>query len=185
MKKIRLLSLFGIALVTWMLVGCSSNNKWGDIIIEDITPSNDVVDYNDALVDAATVCLDSENEIWNTYYSEDASTSDIQTAVDNTLSVCQSAINQINTLWDREWDSSLKDGVIAVLEKDIVYYNKFIEMLPFLDQEELTEEDKATYDNLTAELEAIDQEIQTANDNLVVIQDQFSQNHGYELETLE
>lgn len=175
----------GIALITGILAGCSSNNKWWDLIIEDITPSDAVIDYNDSLVDIATNCLDSENEIRNAYYNEDSSTSDIQTSIKDTLSICQSSIDKINALGDWEKDSSLKDGVIAVLEKDIVYFTKFNEILPFMDQEELTETDKATYDNLVAELEVIDKEIQAANNNLVTIQDEFAKNHGYELETVE
>ena len=68
MKKIRLLALLWVILIAGSLAGCGgdkeSNNTW-DFIIEDITWENDaVINYNDTLVDLASECIISEDNIF-------------------------------------------------------------------------------------------------------------------------
>ena len=149
MKKIRLLSLLWIVLIAGTLAGCwnneqqtTSNDSW-DFIIEDISWENDaVINYNDELVDMASNCIISEDNIRNTYDDENASIEDIKSAIDSTINVCTEAGKNIETLWDWEWDSSLKDWVLNIIEKYIAYYTKFSEILPYEAQEEVTEEQK-------------------------------------------
>jgi len=182
MKKFRLLTLLWIALVAGTLAGCWSDNN-DDFIIEDITWENEaVINYNDNLVDIASQCLLSEDGIWNTYDNADSTTEDIINAINNTVSECSKASEGISKLWDREGDSSLKDGVLSIIDKEVAYYSKFSELLPYLEKEELTDEEKANYDAIYAEVEAIDDELMHANDELLTIQEQFAKNHGFELE---
>lgn len=192
MKNYKILSLLWVALIAWTLAGCQNNNQpvennnW-NLIIEDVTTSNtDVINYNDALVDVAGQCFSSEENIWTAYEDQNTTIDDIQSAINTTISTCRETINNINTLGDWEWDSSLKDGIITILEKDIEYYSKFSELLPFVDStDELTEEQAATYDEIVAQINAIDDELSTANENLMTIQETFAANHGYQLENWE
>lgn len=180
MKNYKILSLLWIALVTWTLAGCG--NKW-DLIIEEVTPTNtDVIQYNDNLVEIAWKCFESEENIWITYENEETTADDIQDAINSTISTCRETINNVNALWDWEWDSTLKDGIVAIIEKDIEYYSKFSELLPFVDStEELTEEQAATYDEIVAQINNIDDELSEANANLMITQETFAKNHNYEL----
>lgn len=189
MKKIRLLALLWVILIAGSLAGCGgdkeSNNTW-DFIIEDITWENDaVINYNDTLVDLASECIISEDNIWNTYDNENSTAEDVIKAIDNTISQCSNAWNKIDDLWDWEWDSSLKDWVLDIIEKEINYYSKFKELLPYLEKEELTEEEKAEYDAIYSEIETLDKELSEANENLMTIQEKFASDYGFELEVIE
>ena len=182
MKKFRLLTLLWIALVAGALAGCWSDNK-DDFIIEDITWENEaVINYNDNLVDIASQCLVSEDAIWNTYDNVDSTTEDIMNAINNTVSECGNASDEISKLWDREGDSSLKDGVLSIIEKEIAYYSKFSELLPYLEKSDLSDEELASYNSIYAEVEALDGELSKANDDLLVIQEEFAEKYWFELE---
>lgn len=187
MKKIRLLTLLWVVLVVSTLAGCGDNknttnadsNNSGDLIIEDTTWQYDaVIDYNDSLVEIAEQCIKAQDAVL-TNYNE---TENIDTAIDNTISQCQDSINQINELWDWEWDSSLKDWIIKILELDITYFTKFKELLPYLTIDELPEAEAQQYSGLVEEINALDLEMQAANNDLIEIQSQFAENHWYQLE---
>ena len=190
MKKFWLLALW-IIFIAWTLAWCwgnketnndTSNNTW-DIIIEDISSENDaVINYNDNLVDLASECVISEDNIWSTYDNEASTIEDVQAAIKETITKCTNAWENINKLWGWEWDSSLKDWVIAIIEKEIAYYSKFSEILPYLEKEDLTESENETYESLFAELQTLDEELSQANDNLITIQESFAKDHWFELE---
>ena len=179
MKKIRLLALLWVVVLAWTLAWCWNKNSW-DLIIEDATVNYDaVIDYNDSLVEIASQCIISEEDIPEDYEN---GIENIQVAVNNVLAQCQNSINEINKLWDWEGDSSLKDWIINILELDISYFSKFSELLPYLVSEELSEEDADKYETLVGEMNALDQEMQIANNELIWIQETFAANHGYELQ---
>ena len=189
MKNVKLLALLWVVVVAWTLTWCGNKNAnlwvndgW-DLIIEDNTPAYDaVIDYNDSLVDIASQCIISENNIPTDYEN---GLDSIQTAINNTLTQCQSSIDQINALGDWEWDSSLREWIVNILELDIAYFSKFSELLPYLSSEELPEEDADKYNTLVNEINAIDQVMEAANNNLILIQEEFATNHGYELQPIE
>ena len=189
MKNVKLLALLWVVVVAWTLTWCGNKNAnlwvndgW-DLIIEDNTPAYDaVIDYNDSLVDIASQCIISENNIPTDYEN---GLDSIQTAINNTLTQCQSSIDQINALGDWEWDSSLREWIVNILELDIAYFSKFSELLPYLASEELPEEDADKYNTLVNEINAIDQEMEAANNKLILIQEEFAVNHGYELQPIE
>ena len=191
MKKFWLLALW-IILIAWTLAGCgkdkeiktdnTTDNTW-DFIIEEITSENDaVINYNDTLVDIASKCVMSEDNIWSTYDDETSPIEDVQTAIKETINECTTAWENVNKLWDWKWDSSLKDWVMAIIEKEIAYYSKFSEILPYLEKEDLTESENETYESLFAELQTLDEELSQANDNLMTIQENFAKSYWFELE---
>lgn len=187
MKNFKLLTLLWVAFIAWALAWCWNNkntdietNNPGDLIIEDTTGTYDaVIAYNDTLVDIASQCIISENSIPTDY--EDG-LENVKVAINNVLTQCQSSIDQINALWDWEGDSSLREWIVKVLTLDISYFSKFNELIPYLTSEELSEEDASTYETLVNEINAIDQEMEAANTELINIQESFAANHGYELE---
>lgn len=189
MKKIRLLALLWVILITGTLVGCWSNkqsdNNSSDVAIEDITwQTDEVITYNDKLVELASQCIISESDIWNAY-DDNSSTEDIQEAISSTIAKCSNISEEINKLWDWEWDSSLKNGVLDVIQKEIAYYTKFSEIIPYIGQGEITEEENSKYESLLSEIETLDKELNESNDNLMTIQEEFAKNHGFQLEANE
>ena len=99
------------------------------------------------------------------------------------IRIRNSSIASIENLGWREEDNSLQEGVLVILRKDLEYYTKLSELVPYLwIEDQLTEEQAATYDTIVDEIERIDSELNEANNNLILIQEQFASNHGYELE---
>lgn len=192
MKNFKFWSLLWVIVIFGTLAGCwnkndvenvNENENW-DFVIEDIsTENNAAIDYNDNLVDLASACIMSEESIWDTYSDESASVETVTLAINKTVDECSSAMDAIEELGDFEWDSSLKDWVLNIIGKDIAYYSKFNEILPYIAKEQLTEEENTAYEGLLAEIDALDRELTEANANLITIQEQFAKNHGYELES--
>ena len=183
MKNFKLLTLLWVAFIAGTLAGCWNKDNEGDFIIEDITSEHEaVINYNDNLVDLASKCLASEDTIWTTYNDANSTTDDIISAIENTISECSNTSDEINKLWDWEGDNSLKSWILDIIEKEINYYTKFSELLPYLEKEDLTDEERADYDVIYAEVETLDKELSDANDNLLVVQEQFAKNHWFELE---
>lgn len=192
MKNFKFWSLLWVIVIFGTLAGCwnkndvenvNENENW-DFVIEDIsTENNAAIDYNDNLVDLASACIMSEESIWDTYSDESASVETVTLAINKTVDECSSAMDAIEELGDFEWDSSLKDWVLNIIGKDIAYYSKFNEILPYIAKEQLTEEENTAYEGLLAEIDVLDRELTEANANLITIQEQFAKNHGYELES--
>lgn len=189
MKKFWVLSLLWVILIFWTLAWCwnkQENTDTSDVVVEDISwKSEAIINYNDTLVDLASKCINLENNIWDTYDDESSSIDDIQSAINGTIDNCTSVWESIKELWDWEWDSSLKDWVIAIIEKEIAFYSKFNELLPYLQKEELTEDEKWVYDKIFTEVETLDKELSDASQNLTLIQEDFSKKYWYKLETEE
>lgn len=192
MKNFKFWSLLWVIVIFGTLAGCwnkndvenvNENENW-DFVIEDIsTENNAAIDYNDNLVDLASACIMSEESIWDTYSDESASVETVTLAINKTVDECSSAMDAIKELGDFEWDSSLKDWVLNIIGKDIAYYSKFNEILPYIAKEQLTEEENTAYEGLLAEIDVLDRELTEANANLITVQEQFAKNHGYELES--
>ena len=192
MKNFKFWSLLWVIVIFGTLAGCwnkndvenvNENENW-DFVIEDIsTENNAAIDYNDNLVDLASACIMSEESIWDTYSDESASVETVTLAINKTVDECSSAMDAIKELGDFEWDSSLKDWVLNIIGKDIAYYSKFNEILPYIAKEQLTEEENTAYEGLLAEIDVLDRELTEANANLITMQEQFAKNHGYELES--
>lgn len=138
-----------------------------------------VIDYNDALVNTATECISTEDAIWTVRDDDSASTEDVLSQVDDTISKCNASITKIKNLWDFEWDNELNKWVLNVLEKVVAYYTKFKELLPYADGN-----NDSMYNKIFDELQELDSQLTDANDELVIIQESFSERHGFELESV-
>jgi hypothetical protein len=180
MKNLKLLTLLWTFLLIWTLAGCWSNNN-EDFIVEDLTwEIKATIDYNDKLTSITYNCITSEEFIRNAY--DDRSIEDVETAIENTISECTNAKKEIKKIWNWNGDSSLKDGVITVIEKEIEYCSKFKELLPYLEKEDVTEEENNKYENLLSEIKIIDDERKEANENIIAIQQEFAEKYWFELE---
>ena len=183
MKNIKLLALLWIALFTvfiswcWNNVKVNSNNNTEDIN----SKNNDVINYNNSIIKIASKCGEYAMTTWDSY---DNNNEIIQTETyaKNTLSECQNSINQINTLWDRQWDSSLKDWIISLLNLYVSYFTKFNKMLTYLENDNYPKENITSYETLVKEIKEMDKEIEDANSNFTIIQRSFAKNHWFELE---
>lgn len=191
MKKIRLLTLLWVILLGGTLAGCLSNSnnndttpeETEDFIIEDISWENDaVINYNDSMVNLASQCAAAEYTVWDAYNGE--SIEDIQTAISQTINTCTEVWESIKKLWDWEWDSSLKDWVLTIIEKEIAYFSKYTELLPYLYNQEATDEENLAHQTILEQLEALSTELSSANENMVKIQEDFAKNHWFELEEI-
>lgn len=185
MKKIWLLSVIAVLFWSLALTGCiNTDNKANDnnIVIEDVASNEEVIAYNDNLVDLATECFMSEDNVWTLYDDEESTIADIQSAIDSTLAVCNNAIESVKNLGDRKWDSSLKDGIITILGTDVAYFTNLKEEIPYLEIEELTEEQNAAYEAIVAKRVELSDAMDVASENLITIQAEFAKTHGYDLE---
>ena len=157
--------------------------NWGSSIYNtNETTINSAIDYNDQIVDLASQCIVSEDAVWDVYDDKNAWVADIQKAIKKSINECNAAKENINKLGDWEGDASLKNGVLNIINKEIAYFSKFSELLPYLEIEAPTEKQEKAYNNLLTEIEVLDRELAQANENLITIQEQFSKNHGFELE---
>jgi len=195
MKKLWLLALWA-TLILWTLAGCWSNkevnntnnvntNTWSTE--ESISEKSEVVQYNDKIINLSKKCAESEDLIWTLYdaYNEDNTSfkvEDIQNAINSTIKLCSDNLQEVNNAWDWEWDSSLKDWSVEFLSREIEYYQKFSELLPYLTKWDLTEDEKAIHDSLLTEIQSIEERLWKATKDLTPIQRQFAKKYDFELE---
>jgi len=186
MKNLKLLILLWFILISWFLSGCwnnSQSNEWNNT--ENIDSQNDkVIDYNDSIIKIAYKCHESAT-ITRDSYDAKAEVKQIETNTENTISQCQNSIEQINNIWDREWDASLKDGIISLLNLYVTYFTKFNKMVSYLENENYPKEDIESYEEIVKEIKDMDDEIEVANNNFINIQESFARNHWFELENIE
>lgn len=183
MKNFKTLILLGILIISTTLAGCW-NNKINNETWNPTTENSDVINYNDNLMDYALSCVSSENDIWSAY-DKSSTIEDIENIINSTITRCNDSSEKINNLWDRNWDSSLKDAVLAIVKSEINYLWKFNELLPYIEKENLTEEEKSNYDSIIAEIETINNELNEANNKITITQEQFAEKYWFELENIE
>ena len=184
MKNFRIITLSLGILGICILSGCfSKKTDNNDFIIEDVTDKYEAVsNYNDTLRELTSECINSQSEILNLYADENESINNIQSAIDNSLNTCQNALNQINTLGDWEWDSSLKDWIVTIINIYMEYYTKFSDFLPYSKIDNPTQEESEAVEEIINELNAIENRLWEANEKLAEIQENFANEHWYTLE---
>ena len=184
MKNFKIITLSLTILSVCVLSGCfSKKTDNNDFIIEDITDKYEAVsNYNDTLRELTSECINSQNEIMNLYTDENQSINNIQEAIDDSLDRCQNILSEINTLGDREWDSSLKEWIITVIDIYMEYYTKFSDFIPYSKIDNPAPEEAETLERIINELNAIEDKLWEANDKLAQIQENFANEHWYTLE---
>ena len=179
MKNFWILSLL-LVFLSWMIVWCS---KSGGKIIEE-NNSDQVLAYNDSMRTISAKCFEAEGSMWDIYNAYNWwSTEDVKSAIDDTVSECKDSMFQINNLWDIDWDVSLKDGVISLIQKMIERFEKLYEILPFLPLlgEGLGDEDSAIYEGIKEDLDSLGVEEKSLNEKLINIQRSFAEVHWYDV----
>jgi hypothetical protein len=69
----------------------------------------------------------------------------IEQYLENNISICQNALTKASQMKDYDGDSSLKDGVTSLLAMEVDYLQKFSSTKPYRNIDNLTEEDKDSY----------------------------------------
>jgi len=161
MKKLRLLLTSAVIL----LAGCGGVK---------------VIDYNDKLVDLTDACFSAEGTVRDALDAENYGVAN--ELLDAALTTCQTSKTKAEAMDAYKNDSSLKEAVVALLDTEIEYLKTFKDYVAYRSLDELTEEQEAAYNALDAELDAIDNRIVAASDNLVTVQEAFAATHGFDLE---
>lgn len=164
MKK-SLLAIFA-AFSTVLLAGCGVN----------------VIDYNDKLVELGKACYTAEEVIDTELNLENYEGA--QTALTAALNLCAANAETVKNMEGYKDDTDLRDAFAAVLDSEVVYLEKYGELIAYytLSDEEWTDEVEAAADALFEEVSALYDLTIDASDNLQIVQEAFATRHGYELE---
>lgn len=188
MKNLKIITLLWFILISWTLSGCfrdkDSNNENPNNDVDATVQENDpVAIYYNNLIDIASKCLDSEQAISDTYNNPSSSTIDVKLAINKTLNQCLDASEEIQIQGDRQWDLSLNNWFVNVLDKTVNYYSKFSEYVSyeetnFIEDEDSTEESVVpTLTNISNELDILKEELDNATNELKGLQEEFANVH--------
>ena len=163
-KSIWLLSLL------WILVlsGCG----W----------SSNAVEYNDTLVAIVKECTDANQELFQTFQADRSTLDSIGEALQYNIDKCNDAKAKAIELWDYGKDSSLKDGVIDLLNKEVIYLERFWATQRYWNIDNITDEDKSAYDWLVSDLNESQNTLNQQFTDLQAIQEAFAAKNGLKLE---
>ena len=144
--------------------------------------SNNVVEYNDNFVELVKECTDANQTLYQNF-NTDWSTIDsiIQTLQEN-INACQNAQSKASQMWDYEKDSSLKDAVVSLLTMEVEYLQKFSETSRYRNIDNLTDEDKESYNLIVSDLNQSQVSLNRQFTNLQDVQEAFAAKHGLKLE---
>ena len=144
--------------------------------------SNNVVEYNDNFVELVKECTDANQTLYQNF-NTDWSTIDsiIQTLQEN-INACQNAQSKASQMWDYEKDSSLKDAVVSLLTMEVEYLQKFSETSRYRNIDNLTDEDKESYNWIVSDLNQSQVSLNRQFTNLQDVQEAFAAKHGLKLE---
>ena len=144
--------------------------------------SNNVVEYNDNFVELVKECTDANQTLYQNF-NTDWSTIDsiIQTLQEN-INACQNAQSKASEMWDYEKDSSLKDAVVSLLTMEVEYLQKFSETSRYRNIDNLTDEDKESYNLIVSDLNQSQVSLNRQFTNLQDVQEAFAAKHGLKLE---
>lgn len=181
MKKFQLMWMVLVLWFCWFLMGCSSETNNDAAVNEELFVYDPVSEYNNKLTDIVNVCYSwavSTQEQYNKY-REWNSIDKVQKSIEETLLVCNNSINQINSLWSWEWDASLRDAAIILLDKVVNKLTLLQDTLPYLERvEDLTPQEVSEHNSLVDELNSNDLDMQQIVDNMEYVQQDFVQRYG-------
>ena len=199
MKNLKMITLLWIILIAWTLSGCfwdkDSDNENPNNIENMVQEDSPIAIYYNELIDIAAQCFNTEQAISDTYNDQSSSIIDVQFAISKTLNQCLDASAEIQRREGREWDFTLNNWLINVLEKTVDYYSKFSEFISYKENDTTTEETDSieeienyteeseesineesinTLTNLSNELDILKEELDTATSELKLIQEEFA-----------
>lgn len=183
MKKFQLMWIVVVLWFCWFLAWCSKN------LDNDTVDSQEVVydpasEYNNKLTNITEACYSQYMDLQSLYnkYKEWSSVDKIQQSIYNTLSVCKNSIDQINSLWPRESDYSLRDASTILLEN---ITNKAIllqQTLKYLENSKnLTQQEIAEHNEIVDELNSNDLDMEQIKEDLTSVQEEFAEKYDLTL----
>lgn len=181
MKKIRLLSIFMVAI---LLVWCGSNSEKEDTITNENYVYSPDSEYNIKLSDITNTCYDTMSDTINQYdqYKLWTSTAKIAKTISSAITTCETSADQINSLWSRDWDSSMRDGAIILIDKILSSLRLLEQTLVYLDPaEDLTPQEVAAHNAISQELVALESDINDLASELLSIQEEFAEKYDLTL----
>lgn len=163
-KSLWIISLLWVLILSW----CSG--------------SLDVVEYNDSFVALVKECTDANQALFQNFNAEWATIDSIEQTLQNNISICQNAQAKASSMWDYDKDSSLKDGVVNLLDTEVEYLKKFSKSSRYRNIDNITDEDKLAYDEIVGDLYKSESELNSRFISLQEIQEAFAAKHGLKLE---
>ena len=165
MKKVFwLISLLWILVLSWC---------WG---------SSNVVEYNDSFVELVKECTDANQALYRNFNADWSTIDSITQTLQENINTCQEAQIKASEMWDYDKDSSLKDAVVSLLTMEVDYLQKFSKTSRYRNIDNLTDEDKASYDSIVSELNQSQTLLNQQFINLQDVQEAFAVKHGLKLE---
>lgn len=161
-KSIWLLSLLWILTLSW----CGSSN---------------VVEYNDNFVELVRECTDANQQLYQNFKTEWSTLDSIEQYLENNISICQNSLTKASQMKDYDGDSSLKDAVTSLLAMEVDYLQKFSSTKPYRNIDNLTEEDKDSYNWIVNDLNESQNTLNSQFERLQDVQEAFAAKHGLKL----
>ena len=159
-----------LVLLLWVLIlpGCG----W----------SNNVVEYNDGFVGLVKECTDANQTLYQNFNADWSTVDSIIQTLQENINVCQNAQAKASQMWDYDKDSSLKDAVVSLLTMEVEYLQKFSETSRYRNIDNLTDEDKESYNWIVSDLNQSQVSLNRQFTNLQDVQEAFAAKHGLKLE---
>ena len=144
--------------------------------------SSNVVEYNDTLVSIVRECTDANQNLFQTFQADSSTLDSIAESLQSNIEICNNAKTKALELWNYDKDSSMKDGVVNLLDMEVIYLEKFWATQRYRNIDNITEEDKLAYNWLASDLNEAQNSLNQQFTNLQTIQDEFAAKHGLKLE---
>lgn len=144
--------------------------------------SNNVVEYNDNFVELVKECTDANQTLYQNFNADWSTVDSIIQTLQENINVCQNAQAKASQMWDYDKDSSLKDAVVSLLTMEVEYLQKFSETSRYRNIDNLTDEDKESYNWIVSDLNQSQVSLNRQFTNLQDVQEAFAAKHGLKLE---
>ena len=144
--------------------------------------SVNVIEYNDNFVALVKECTDANQTLYSNFNMEWVTLDSISQTLQDNISICQDSLEKASKLWDYDKDSSLKDAVVDLLGMEVDYLQKFSATSRYWNIDNLTDEDKESYNWIVSDLNQSQEALNRQFTNLQDVQEAFAAKHGLKLE---
>lgn len=144
--------------------------------------SIDIVEYNDTFVALVKECTDANQTLYKRFNAELTTIDSITQALQENITICQNAQAEASKMKDYYKDASLRDGVVNLLAMEVNYLQKFSSTSRYRNVDNLTEEDRESYNWVVSDLNQTQNLLNQQFIKLQDIQEAFAAKHGLKLE---
>lgn len=137
-----------------------------------------VVEYNDSFIAVVNDCLNVTQPFWDEFEWWNTDLAMLQ----DDIQICKNAGKDASSLWNFDWDSSLKDAVVNFLWTYTDYLEKFTETSPYRNIDDISTEDEEDYRTLRQELANLEDDLNKQMSSLQEVQESFAAKHGLKLQ---